>query len=422
MKKTLNINISGQLFRIDEEAYQILSRYMEHISKKFQKEPGGEETIADIETRIAEIFGGGCEPPRLVSKEMVDSMIGIMGAPEEYSDDGPASGEAPAIFRKAVSDSDRFLSEIGQLFANAWRAVSRVLSGVLRILAVTLGTLFTIVGFFLLFTFGLLFFFTDTPMMQDVLEQNIMNVRMLLGIALNGDMVQTVWILAAIVVLVPLASLSYLGIKLIFKIRQGSKPLRLVTFVTWIMAVCALAVLLTFKLSIYANHEHVEEKAMLEKPPRTLYIAPLKKSAELAFDEKAAMDDYTFWKNATTGQLFGTVDLNIYGSDSTAAWLTVNKTAFSKNVNRAYANARSIEFAWKVASDTLYMDEYFSLPAHSNWNGSSVFVYLCLPENTSIKAVSGSHLATWRFHVHDPEAMEYRIDENGWARPVRGDL
>ena len=49
MEKTMNINIAGQLFRIDEEAFRSLSRYLETISTRFSNEPGGEETISDIE-------------------------------------------------------------------------------------------------------------------------------------------------------------------------------------------------------------------------------------------------------------------------------------------------------------------------------------------------------------------------------------
>jgi hypothetical protein len=419
MKKTLNINIAGQLFRIDEETYQILSQYMEHISHRFRKEPGGEETISDIETRIAEIFGGGSEPPRLVSREMVDHMIEIMGAPEDYSDEATTSGEETAGYRKWMSDPGRLVSRAGAAFSAVCQAVGTGLAAVLRILSVIMGTAFTIIGFVLLFIFVLLFFFHDAPFMKAVFEQDILNIPMLLAIVLNGDLVQTVWILAAIVILVPLAVLSYLGIKMIFRIRQGSKPLRIVTFITWIMAVCALAVLLTFKLSIYSNHEHMDEKLKLEKPPKTVWIAPLRKISDLSFDEKAAVEYFIFWKNSSTGQLFGTVDLNMYGSDSTAGWLSVGKTAFSKSESGAWANARKIEFGWKVSRDTLYMDEFFALPAHSNWNGSSVIIDLGLPEATVIRPVAGASLATWRFRVHDPDATEFQIQQ-GRVRAIRG--
>src|SRR5665647_3516671 len=96
MKKTMNINIAGQLFRIDEDAWEILTRYLHHVAARFRTEQGGDETLADIESRIAEIFGGGKEPPTLVSKEMVNDMINVMGAPEDYYDDTSVSHDSAA--------------------------------------------------------------------------------------------------------------------------------------------------------------------------------------------------------------------------------------------------------------------------------------------------------------------------------------
>jgi len=105
MKKTMNINIAGQLFRIDEDAWEILTRYLHHVAARFRTEQGGDETLADIESRIAEIFGGGKEPPALVSKEMVNDMINIMGAPEDYYDDTSVSHDSTAYTtRKSMYD------------------------------------------------------------------------------------------------------------------------------------------------------------------------------------------------------------------------------------------------------------------------------------------------------------------------------
>ena len=56
MDKTININLGGTLFQIDEEAYRILRDYLQSIDQKFRNVQGGNETIEDIELRIAEIF------------------------------------------------------------------------------------------------------------------------------------------------------------------------------------------------------------------------------------------------------------------------------------------------------------------------------------------------------------------------------
>jgi hypothetical protein len=56
MDKTININIAGTLFQIDEEAYRVLRDYLQSINDRFKNAQGGHETIEDIEFRIAEIF------------------------------------------------------------------------------------------------------------------------------------------------------------------------------------------------------------------------------------------------------------------------------------------------------------------------------------------------------------------------------
>ena len=56
MKKTLNINIGSRVFNIDEDAYDLLSRYLESIKKYFQKINIDDDVFQDIENRISEKF------------------------------------------------------------------------------------------------------------------------------------------------------------------------------------------------------------------------------------------------------------------------------------------------------------------------------------------------------------------------------
>ncbi len=54
MKKTVTANIGGFVFQIDEDAFEMQSRYLERVRRKFSSEPGCDEIMADIENRIAE--------------------------------------------------------------------------------------------------------------------------------------------------------------------------------------------------------------------------------------------------------------------------------------------------------------------------------------------------------------------------------
>jgi len=57
MNKTVNINLGGIFFHIDEDAYQKLTRYFEAIKRSLSNSTGQDEIIKDIEMRIAELVG-----------------------------------------------------------------------------------------------------------------------------------------------------------------------------------------------------------------------------------------------------------------------------------------------------------------------------------------------------------------------------
>ena len=87
MNKTLNINLAGLIFHIDEDAFKQLERYLETLKRQFRKTDGGNEIITDIENRIAELFRERTND----SKEVINltdvlEVIEIMGQPEDYMD------------------------------------------------------------------------------------------------------------------------------------------------------------------------------------------------------------------------------------------------------------------------------------------------------------------------------------------------
>jgi len=89
MNKTININLGGVFFHIDEDAYKKLQKYLEAIRKSLSDDPQGkDEIITDIETRIGEILSESVKDVRqVVNEQDIDDIIIIMGKPEEYAGD-----------------------------------------------------------------------------------------------------------------------------------------------------------------------------------------------------------------------------------------------------------------------------------------------------------------------------------------------
>ena len=94
MNKTLKINISGIVFQIEEDAFEILRNYLFSLNNRLKTMPDGNETIEDIEARIAEIFQSQKGSAGIVSKGNVEEMIGIIGKPEEF-ETGEVSDSPP---------------------------------------------------------------------------------------------------------------------------------------------------------------------------------------------------------------------------------------------------------------------------------------------------------------------------------------
>ncbi len=56
MKKTLTVNLGGTVFNIDEDAYELLEKYLSNLRIHFSKEEGAAEIMNDFEQRISELF------------------------------------------------------------------------------------------------------------------------------------------------------------------------------------------------------------------------------------------------------------------------------------------------------------------------------------------------------------------------------
>ncbi|WP_291120268.1 PspC domain-containing protein [Flavobacterium sp. UBA6135] len=85
MNKTVNINLGGLFFHIDEDAFQKISRYFDAIKRSLSNANGQDEIMKDIEVRISEIFSENKKSDKhVINLKDVDAMIAIMGQPEDY--------------------------------------------------------------------------------------------------------------------------------------------------------------------------------------------------------------------------------------------------------------------------------------------------------------------------------------------------
>ena len=114
MKEIKKCSISGLSFMMEEDAYKMLSEYLESLKKTYGGTPDGNEIIADIEARIAELILSTQDNGRVVGRPLIANIIAQLGSAEDISeesspDDEPtrtAQGE-PRIPRRLYRDMER---------------------------------------------------------------------------------------------------------------------------------------------------------------------------------------------------------------------------------------------------------------------------------------------------------------------------
>lgn len=85
MKKNISINISGIIFHIEEDGYETLKKYLDSINKYFSTFEDSSEILADIESRIAEIFLSKLnEEKQIITVEDVNSLVATMGSVSDF--------------------------------------------------------------------------------------------------------------------------------------------------------------------------------------------------------------------------------------------------------------------------------------------------------------------------------------------------
>jgi phage shock protein PspC (stress-responsive transcriptional regulator) len=84
MKRTIQINLAGTIFNIDDDAYDILRIYLNSVERQFSSGVEGREVMNDLETRMSELYTERLKPLRqVISIEDVREVLKVLGAPED---------------------------------------------------------------------------------------------------------------------------------------------------------------------------------------------------------------------------------------------------------------------------------------------------------------------------------------------------
>ncbi|MBJ6110839.1 PspC domain-containing protein [Hymenobacter sp. BT523] len=107
MKKNISINLQGIIFHIEEDGFEVLSRYLAEVKAHFANYRGHEDIVADIEGRIAELFSVRLSPmQQVITLDDVNAMMAKMGRVSDFAPDADEDDEAPETAYAAGSSAN----------------------------------------------------------------------------------------------------------------------------------------------------------------------------------------------------------------------------------------------------------------------------------------------------------------------------
>jgi phage shock protein PspC (stress-responsive transcriptional regulator) len=497
MDKTININLGGALFAIDEEAYRVLKDYLQAIDLKFRNVPGGNETIEDIESRIAEIFLSQKGTAGVISLENIEAMILIIGKPEEFGlnenegvsgsyssrgsnqrkmfrnpDDtviagvcggiGTYLGTDPVWIRIlfviftfffgfgffiylalwiAIPSADtetrrkdmyghtyshgasaptaenrqyQTTSKIGNAINEVFKALGKVCYIFVRILLIIIGTCLVLTGFLALLTFVMVFVFKyPGSFSTDAIGFNIAYLPDFLDYVVTPASSPFIKTLIAMVISIPLLAIIYGGIRMIFWFRARDGFVWLTGFVLWVLSTAALSIVLFNEGIGFAEMETTTSEENFNIAQDTLFLVASKKVSDLKTDKEISIPDekLRIFLSEDPKEIYTNVDLDIINDDTKTATVGIRKHSAGRSRFDAIENSERLVYNYSIKGDTLFLDEYFTIPAGTKWAFDCIGVTLKVPEGTVIHM---DRTTETMFHSTDDEDFVRDAEESFW--------
>jgi hypothetical protein len=268
-----------------------------------------------------------------------------------------------------------------------FRAIGKVLFIILRIFLILVGITFVLCGFLALVSFVMVFFFHYPGYFSThSFGINLFYLPDFLNYIVNPAIAPWILILTFIVILMPLLALIYWGVKMIFWFRAKDGIFSLLGLVIWVVCVAALSILLFNEGITYAETAKTVSEEVIERAPANLYIMSDHKVADLHYDKEISFDeeDYNVYFIDDNKGLFISSGLNINTSDDKSVRVNVRKSSAGRSRPDASRKAEGLLYNYRIAGDTLYIDEYFTIPAGTKWSFDNVRVNLYIPEGTAV--------------------------------------
>jgi phage shock protein PspC (stress-responsive transcriptional regulator) len=274
---------------------------------------------------------------------------------------------------------------IGSALNEIFRAFGRVLYIILRIFLIIIGIALVITGFLFLLSLVMIVVFKFPGVFSnDGINVHLAYYTDFLNYIVSPSSAPWIIALAMIAIILPMLALIYWGVKMIFWFKAHDGVISLAGFALWVISIVALSMLLFNEGISFAEQGTSSSQVILSDKPDTLFIMTDHKASDLTYDKEFSLpdDDFTVYMNEPTRQLYLPAHLQLNISEDNLSKVEIQKRSASRSRSDAVRRAELIIYNSRISNDTVWLDDYYSLPSGSKWRADFIKVKLFVPENT----------------------------------------
>jgi len=253
---------------------------------------------------------------------------------------------------------------------------------------IMIGVSFVLTGFLFILCYVMIFVFKFPGVFSmDSSGVSLIYVFYFLKYIVNPTSVPLIIILSSIAFILPMLALIYWGVKMIFWFRARDGVVSLVALVIWVMSIAVLSIIAFNEGISFAQTGKTTIEAVLPKSPDTLYVTTDHKIADLKYDKQISLphEEYSVFLNDDKKELYIHPYLSVDLAENKVTRIEVRKRATGRTELEATGKAESLIFNYSFKSDSLKIDEYFTIPSGRKWSADEIGIHLFIPLGTVLK-------------------------------------
>jgi phage shock protein PspC (stress-responsive transcriptional regulator) len=294
---------------------------------------------------------------------------------------GDTSGATSPLYNSGYYNS----SGIGNAFNEIFRAIGRILYIIVRIILIITGVTLVITGFLFILAYVMIFIFNYPGTVgPGGFAIDLTCLPHFLTYIIKPSTAHWVTVLATIAFILPMVALIYWGVKMVIWFKAKDGLYMLAGFVLWVITIAILTIIFFTEGISFADSGSSTSQYSFPQSTDTLYVMTDHKAADLKFTREFAVPDneYHIFFVDTEKRIYIKPRLNISVSDGILPVVEINKRSCGPTESDAIKKSESLIYNYKASKDTLYLDEYFTLPETGKWSADYVSVNLNVPKNT----------------------------------------